>query len=65
VALVNRLLTPSAAEVAKARRMVAGFEAARVRGEDRAEVDGLFVEVPTYLAAQRLLKRAAALAAVT
>ena len=65
VALVNRLLTPTAAEVAKARRMVAGFEAARVRGEDRAEVDGLFVEVPTYLAAQRLLKRAAALAAVT
>ena len=62
VALVNRLLTPSAEEVAKARRMVAAFEAARARGEDRAEVDGLFVEVPTYLAAQRLLRRAAALA---
>lgn len=62
VALVNRLLTPSAAEVAKAERMVAAFEAARARGEDRAEVDGLFVEVPTYLAAQRLLRRAAALA---
>jgi citrate lyase subunit beta / citryl-CoA lyase len=61
VALVNRLLTPSAAEVAKARRMVAVFEAARARGQDRAEVDGLFVEVPTYLAAQRLLRRAAAL----
>ncbi|RAI56162.1 HpcH/HpaI aldolase/citrate lyase family protein [Roseicella frigidaeris] len=63
VALVNRLLTPSAAEVAKAGRMVAAFEAARARGEDRAEVDGLFVEVPTYLAAQRLLRRAAALRA--
>jgi citrate lyase subunit beta/citryl-CoA lyase len=63
VALVNRLLTPGAEEVARARRMVAAFEAARARGEDRAEVDGLFVEVPTYLAAQRLLRRAEALAA--
>jgi citrate lyase subunit beta/citryl-CoA lyase len=62
VALVNRLLTPAPEEVARVRRMVAGFEAARARGEDRAEVDGLFVEVPTYLAAQRLLRRAAALA---
>jgi citrate lyase subunit beta / citryl-CoA lyase len=65
VALVNRVLTPSAEEVGKARRMVAAFEAARARGEDRAEVDGLFVEVPTYGAAQRLLRRAAALAAVS
>ena len=64
VALVNGLLTPLAEEVDKARRMVAAFEAARARGEDRAEVDGLFVEVPTYQAAQRLLRRAAALAAV-
>lgn len=63
VALVQSLLTPSPGEVAKARRMVAGFEAARARGEDRAEVDGLFVEVPTYRAAQRLLRRAADLAA--
>jgi citrate lyase subunit beta/citryl-CoA lyase len=46
---------PSAAERERAQRLVAAFEAARARGEDRALVDGLWVEVPTYLNAQRLL----------
>jgi citrate lyase subunit beta/citryl-CoA lyase len=63
VALVNRLLTPGPEEVARARRMVEAFTAARAAGADRAEVDGLFVEVPTSLAAQRLLRRAEELAA--
>lgn len=57
VALVNRLLTPSPAEVEEARAVVAGFEAARAQGLDRAEVGGLMVEVPTYKAARRLLDR--------
>jgi citrate lyase subunit beta/citryl-CoA lyase len=48
-------LVPSAAERAQAGRMVQAFEAARARGEDRALVDGLWVEVPTYLNAKRLL----------
>ena len=60
-ALVNRVLTPSAEEAAKARRIVAAFDAARARGEDRADVDGNLVEVPTYMNARRLLARAEAL----
>jgi citrate lyase subunit beta/citryl-CoA lyase len=58
VALVNRMLTPSAEEVTRARRTIAAFEAARAQGRDRIEVDGLMVEVPTYHAAKRLLARA-------
>ncbi len=63
VALVNNLLTPSEEEQARAAAVTAAFEAARERGEDRAFVDGLMVEVPTYRAARRLLDRAEALAA--
>lgn len=48
-------LVPSEVERAQAQRMVAAFEAARARGEERALVDGLWVEVPTYLNARRLL----------
>ncbi|HUN48641.1 MAG TPA: CoA ester lyase [Stellaceae bacterium] len=61
VALVNAVMTPSAQEVTQARAVIAAFEAARKRGEDRVEVAGLMVEMPTYLSAQRLLARAAAL----
>ena len=48
-------LIPTEAERAHAQRMVEAFEAARARGEERALVDGLWVEVPTYLNAKRLL----------
>ena len=61
-ALINRALTPSDEEVAKARRLIAAFEAARARGEERADVDGNLVEVPSYLNAKRLIARAEALA---
>lgn len=59
---INRALTPSRAEAARAARMVSAFEQARAEGSDRAEVDGLLVEVPTYRAACRLLARRAELA---
>jgi citrate lyase subunit beta/citryl-CoA lyase len=62
-ALINRVLTPSEQEVAKARRLIAAFEAARAKGAERADVDGNLVEVPSYLNAKRLVARAAALAA--
>jgi citrate lyase subunit beta/citryl-CoA lyase len=48
-------LTPNVSDLAAARRIVSEFEAARARGEERALVDGLWVEVPTYLNAKRLL----------
>ena len=61
VAIINRVLTPCAAEIAEARRIVQAFEAAQTAGMARVEVDGSLVEVPTYLNARRLLERAARL----
>jgi citrate lyase subunit beta/citryl-CoA lyase len=62
VALVNRLLTPQAAEIERAKAITAAFRAARERGEERVDVAGLVIEVPSYLAALRLLDRARQLA---
>lgn len=56
-AIINRVLTPNATELARARTIVAAFDAARERGEARVEVDGALVEVPTYTTAKRLLAR--------
>ena len=55
---INAALTPTDEEIDRATAVVAGFEAARARGDDRALVDGLWVEVPTYRNAQRMLDRA-------
>ena len=54
-AAVNRVFTPGAAEIAKAKRIVAAFDKARAAGKDRAKVDGALIEVPIYAAAKRLL----------
>jgi len=61
---LNVALTPDAADVARASAVASAFEAARERGEDRALVDGLWVEVPTYRNARRLIERAQRLRAV-
>jgi len=58
-AAINRVFTPQAAELARARRLIAAFEAARASGRDRARVDGKLVEVPIYAAAKRLLESVA------
>lgn len=58
---VQAALAPSPADAALAQETVELFEAARARGEDRALVRGLWVEVPTYLNARRLLERARSL----
>ena len=55
---LNAALSPNDEEVRRAEAIVNGFEAARARGEDRALVDGLWVEVPTYRNARRLVERA-------
>ena len=60
-AAINAALTPSEEECDKARAIIAAFEAGRARGEDRVLVEGLWVEVPMYLTAKRLLERASAL----
>jgi citrate lyase subunit beta/citryl-CoA lyase len=55
---VNAALTPDEDERRRAQAIVTAFEAARARGEERALVDGLWVEVPTYRNAVRLIERA-------
>lgn len=53
---INRVLTPN---LARAKKIVEAFEAARAEGKDRALVGGLLVEVPIYAAAKRLVESAA------
>jgi citrate lyase subunit beta / citryl-CoA lyase len=53
---VREALVPTELEIARAAKVVAEFEAARQRGEDRALVDGLWIELPVYLNARRLLQ---------
>ena len=48
-------LVPGEEAMRAARHLVAQFEAARARGEERALVNEQWVEVPTYLNAKRLL----------
>jgi citrate lyase subunit beta/citryl-CoA lyase len=55
---LNDALTPDGSELRRAAAIVEAFEVARAAGEDRALVDGLWVEVPTYRNAQRLIERA-------
>ena len=58
-AAINRVLTPSAAEIRQAARIVEAFEKARASGRERANVGGKLVEVPIYSAAKRLLESVA------
>jgi citrate lyase subunit beta/citryl-CoA lyase len=60
--LINAELTPDAQSVARARRLVEAFEAARDRGEASVELEGSLLEVPIVLNAKRLIARAEALA---
>ena len=55
-AAINRAFTPQAAEIARARRIVAAFDKARAAGRDRATVDGALIEVPIHAAALRLIE---------
>jgi citrate lyase subunit beta / citryl-CoA lyase len=63
VAVIHNVFTPSEQELAHARETVEAFEQARAEGKDRALVNGLWIEPPTYLNAKRLLERARQLAA--
>jgi hypothetical protein len=44
-------------DISLAKSIVTEFEAAREKGLDRVLVAGQWIEVPTYLNAQRLLKK--------
>lgn len=53
---VREALVSNEVELNQARKVVTAFEAARKRGEDRVLVDGLWIELPTYLNARRLVR---------
>lgn len=53
---VRDALVPAEQEIAHALRIVTEFEAARQGGADRVLVDGLWIDVPTYLNARRLVR---------
>ena len=59
--VINSVLTPSDAELSRAQRIVAAFEAARAKSDARVELDGALIEVPTYANARRLVARGGAL----
>ena len=64
ISIIHRIFTPSPEEIDHAGRLVAAFESARAKGQDRALVDGLWIEPPAYLNAQRVLERARRLDAI-
>jgi|TARA_B100000315_G_scaffold176695_1_gene165238 citrate lyase subunit beta/citryl-CoA lyase len=60
---VNAIFTPSAEEVAKARKYVDAFAAAEAEGSASIQVDGYFVDYPIFEKAQRTLALMAAIEA--
>lgn len=56
VAVVNEGYAPSAAEIARAERIVAAFREAEARGAAAVQVDGQMVDYPIVHQAERLLK---------
>ncbi|HJN61746.1 MAG TPA: CoA ester lyase [Alphaproteobacteria bacterium] len=60
---VNAIFTPSAEEVAKARKYADAFAAAEAEGSASIQVDGYFVDYPIFEKAQRTLALMAAIEA--
>lgn len=65
VPLLNTAFAPSEDEVAHARRVVAGAEAAAAEGRGAFSIDGKMVDAPVVARAQALLARHAAIEART
>lgn len=63
-AVINRILTPDAEALARARRMVEIFDEAQARGLGTVEMDGVNLEVPLVMNARRLIARAEAFAEI-
>lgn len=60
VAIANEVFTPKPEDVARARRHLAAYEAARAAGRGTAFADGEFIAVDIALMAERVLARARA-----
>ena len=56
IAVVNRVFTPSDAEVAFAERVAAAFAKAEAEGSAAIQLDGKFIDYPIVYRAQRVLQ---------
>ncbi len=63
IAVVNRVFTPSDAEVAFADRVTAAFTNAEANGSAAIQLDGKFIDYPIVYRAQRVLRTVAAIRA--
>ena len=63
IAVVNRVFTPSDAEVAFANRVTAAFTSAEANGSAAIQLDGKFIDYPIVYRAQRVLQKIAAIRA--
>jgi citrate lyase subunit beta/citryl-CoA lyase len=61
IAVVNRVFTPSDAEIAFAERITAAFAQAEAAGSAAIQLDGKFIDYPIVYRAQRVLQRVAAI----
>jgi citrate lyase subunit beta/citryl-CoA lyase len=64
IAVVNRVFTPSEAEIAFAGRVVAAFARAEAEGSAAIQLDGKFIDYPILYRAQRVLEKVAAIRAL-
>jgi citrate lyase subunit beta/citryl-CoA lyase len=63
IAIVNRVFTPSEAEIKFAERVVAAFALAEAEGNAAIQLDGKFIDYPILYRAQRVLEKIAAIRA--
>jgi citrate lyase subunit beta/citryl-CoA lyase len=59
IVVVNRVFTPSEAEVAFAERVTAAFAKAEGEGSAAIQIDGKFIDYPLVYRAQRVLQKVA------
>jgi citrate lyase subunit beta/citryl-CoA lyase len=59
IPIVNRVFTPSDAEIAFAERVAAAFAKAEAEGSAAIQLDGKFIDYPIVYRAQRVLQRIA------
>lgn len=63
IAVVNRVFTPSDAEIVFAERVAAAFARAEAEGSAAIQLDGKFIDYPIVYRARRVLQRIAAIRA--
>ncbi len=65
VEMANEVFTPSAAEVERARRILAAMAEAEARGKGAVTLDGRMIDIASIRQAETLIRKADAIAALT